>query len=124
MELTVHAERSDGWWALSVPGVRGLHSQCKRLEQAEEVIKDAASLYFERDADDFAVTVVPYIDGLDIDALRAQTDSMRQALSAAEVAAAKANRAAVKALRDQGLSVRDVAALLGISPQRVSQLAG
>ncbi len=36
--------------------------------------------------------------------------------------AAKANRDAALALRSRGYSVRDIGALMGVSPQRVSQL--
>ena len=45
----------------------------------------------------------------------------RQADDLAAAAAARTSRAAAQ-LVARGLSVRDVAALLGISPQRVSQL--
>ncbi|SPT53735.1 Uncharacterised protein [Actinomyces bovis] len=43
--------------------------------------------------------------------------------AAAEAKAASASRIAVAVLRQDGLPVRDVALLMGISPQRVSQLA-
>jgi predicted transcriptional regulator len=36
---------------------------------------------------------------------------------------AKASRAAVSDLRSQGMTVRDVAALMGVTPSPVSQLA-
>ena len=46
----------------------------------------------------------------------------RQELRDVEAAAAKANRQAVAALRGSGLTVRDAAAVLGVSPQRISAL--
>ena len=67
MELTAHCQRHEGWWIVTVPSVRGLHTQVRRLDQVEAMVKDAASLLFDRPESDFSVTVVPelYVRGFE-----------------------------------------------------------
>ncbi len=122
MHITAHAYREGRWWALSAPGHSGLFSQCRRLDQVEAMIKDAASLLYEVDEDSISVTVVPIVEGVDLDKMRAGLAHARKALREAEATVVAHNREAVNALRNEGLVVRDVAALLDLSPQRVSQI--
>lgn len=122
MKIAAHAERSGDWWALSVSEVRGLHSQAKRLDRADAMNREAAALYFDLGKEEIDVTVIPHVPGVDTKALRANVDERRRTLQEAEVEAVRASRNAVATLRAQGLSVRDVATLLGPSAQRVSQL--
>ena len=120
--LTARAVRSGGWWAIDVVEVAGLHTQARRLDQVEAMVLDAATLLTGRPEEQFAVTVVPALPEADQQVV--QTARARSgALAAAERAAAQASRTAVARLREDGLTVRDVAAIMGISPQRVSQLA-
>ena len=39
MELVAECERYDGWWIVDVPAVRGLHTQARRLDQVEAMVK-------------------------------------------------------------------------------------
>ncbi|MDR1430942.1 MAG: hypothetical protein LBI99_02350 [Propionibacteriaceae bacterium] len=59
MELIAECERYEGWWIVDVPAVRGLHTQVRRLDQVEAMIKDAASLLLDRPESDFTVCVAP-----------------------------------------------------------------
>ena len=43
----VTARRSGEWWALDVPELPGVHSQTKRLEQAEAEISEAIALMLD-----------------------------------------------------------------------------
>ncbi len=66
---TAEARRSGGWWALSVPELLGVHSQVRRLEQGEVMIRDAISLAFDIPAFDVKVCgpipiVSPAVDEL------------------------------------------------------------
>ena len=54
----VTAERSDGWWAFSVPEVPGAHGQAKRLDQVPAEARDVIALMLDlEDADGIEVTV-------------------------------------------------------------------
>ncbi|KON72615.1 hypothetical protein M768_13995 [Cellulosimicrobium cellulans F16] len=118
MKVTAKATREGGWWAVEVPEVPGLFTQAKRLDQVGEMVVDAAQLLGHEDVE---VTVVPQLDDADA-ALVESATAHRVALREAESAAAAASREAVARLRREGLPVRDVATIMGISPQRVSVL--
>jgi predicted RNase H-like HicB family nuclease len=122
VELVAECERHEGWWIVTVPAVRGLHTQARRLDQVEAMVKDAASLLLDRPEGDFAVVVTPKLpadERHEIDQVRAA----RTRLAEAEQTMARTSRSAVADLRAQGFTVRDVAALIGVTPSRVSQLA-
>ena len=119
MKVTAKATREGGWWAVEVPEVPGLFTQAKRLDQVVDMVVDAAQLLGHEDVE---VTVVPQLDDADA-ALVEAASARRAALRDAEAQAAAASREAVARLRAEGLPVRDVATLMGISPQRVSVLA-
>ncbi|MCL2652704.1 MAG: hypothetical protein FWD63_02820 [Propionibacteriaceae bacterium] len=122
MELTALCERFDGWWIVDVPAVRGLHTQVRRLDQVDAMVKDAACLLLDRPEASFAVTVIPKLPSAEqrqIDEAKAARAKLAQAQSAM----AKASRKAVASLRAQGMTVRDVASLMEVTPARVSQLA-
>jgi len=119
--LTARCTRSDGWWAVDVPEVPGLFTQARRLDQVPTVVLGAAALLTGRPEADFDVTVAPVLEDDDLAVVR-DARERRAALVEAERAAAAASRAAVAQLRAEGLTVRDVAEIMGLSPQRVSQL--
>lgn len=119
--LTARSTRSGGWWAVEVPEVQGLFTQARRLDLVTAAVLDAAALLTGRPESDFDVVVVPVLDADDLSVVR-DARERRAELAEAEQAAARASRAAVARLRAEGLTVRDVAEIMGMSPQRVSQL--
>ena len=40
--FTAIAKRSDGWWAVDVPEISGLFTQARRLNQIDDMVRDAA----------------------------------------------------------------------------------
>lgn len=118
MQVTARATRSGGWWAVEVPEVPGLLTQAKRLDQVAAQVADAAALLGVPDVE---VSVVPNLPAGQDAAVR-EARKRRQELREVEAAAAKANREAVAVLRGSGLSVRDAAVVMGVSPQRISAL--
>ncbi|MDP9844302.1 hypothetical protein [Streptosporangium lutulentum] len=83
-EFRVTAQRSEGWWALEVegPGLRRpAHTQVRRLDQAEETVRDPLALRFDTDVDGrlaatWRIIVVPVL-GEDL-AGRAQSEACCQ----------------------------------------------
>lgn len=122
MKVTAHAVRSGAWWAVDVPEVPGVFTQARRLDQVSAMVADAVSLMAGIPSDDVEVEVAPDLPPrVAKDLARARAAQDRANAAAREAATAK--REIVRRLReDAGLSVRDVGIVVGISPQRVSQL--
>jgi predicted XRE-type DNA-binding protein len=119
VKVTAVARRSGDWWAVEVEAIAGLFTQAKRLDQVEAMVQDAARMLGAGEVD---VTVrIELSDEAKSEVLAAKKAASRAARVQAE-AAAKAREVA-RHLRQSGLTVRDVAMVLEVSPQRVSQLA-
>lgn len=119
MNVTAVAERSGNWWAVEVPEIPGLFTQARRLDQIDGMVRDAARMLGREVG---MVTVDPKLPEED----ERMIDELLAARREATEARAKASRltaGAVDALRGQGMTVRDVADIIGITPQRVSALA-
>ncbi|ETY71380.1 transcriptional regulator [Bifidobacterium moukalabense] len=119
MNVTATAERSGGWWAVEVPEIPGLFTQARRLDQIDAMVRDAAGMLGREVG---TVTVEPRLSEQDERMLAELLDARRQA-SEAQSHASSLTRATVDALRAQGMTVRDVADIIGVTPQRVSTIA-
>jgi predicted RNase H-like HicB family nuclease len=123
LRYRVTAERDGRFWLLRVPELPGVFTQVRRLEQAPEMVRDAIALMLDVPADTFEVDVEPALEP-ELAALVASTQRMRDA--ATQMVHGSNTRLArtVHALvGEQQLTVRDAAALLDLSFQRVAQLA-
>ncbi|WP_434740954.1 hypothetical protein [Micromonospora sp. SH-82] len=114
---TANCVRTGDWWAITVPELKGLFSQARRLDQVEHMAREAISLMLDVSPHSFAVVVRP-----EVPQEVTQAREARQTLRQAERSAEETTREAVEALVRDGYTVRDVGELLGISPQRVSQI--
>ena len=115
----VRAKRWEHGWELHIDGV-GV-TQSRTLWDAEEMARDLIGRRADLPEDAFTVTITPEIGG----GLDEETRAAREAVSAANRAqrqAAAQSRAAARRLRQAGLTGRDIAKVLDVSPQRVSQL--
>ena len=121
MMYTARARRSGSWWAIDVPELPGVYSQARRLVRVESMARDAIALFLDVDPATLDIRVetnLPSELRRDVDAvgrLRAEADRLQAESSGAL-------RHLTQELLGRGLSVRDAAAILGISHQRVSQL--
>ncbi len=122
MIYTARARRSGSWWAIDVPGLPGVYSQARRLDRVGSMAREAIALFLDVDPATLDIRVetnLPSDLRRDVDALgrlRAEADRLQAESSGAL-------RHLTHELLGRGLSVRDAAAILGISHQRVSQLA-
>jgi predicted RNase H-like HicB family nuclease len=115
---TATCRRVGNWWAISVPELKGVHTQARRLDQVAAMTTDAIALMLDVDPVTIEVTVEPELPGTVARAIEA-----RRAARAADEAAEQATATAVRTLIGDGYTVRDAGALLGLSPQRISQIA-
>jgi hypothetical protein len=115
----VRAKRWAHGWELHIEGV-GV-TQAHTLRGAERMARDYIALDTGATPDAFDVEITPEIGG----ELGEKTAAARRAVAEAEEArraAAVQSRDAARELQGAGLSGRDIAAVLQVSPQRVSQL--
>jgi predicted XRE-type DNA-binding protein len=121
MTYTARARRSGAWWAIDTPELPGVYGQARRLDRVGPMARDAIALFLDVDPATLDIRVetnLPSDLRRDVDAvgrLRAEADRL-------QVESSGAMRQLAHELLGRGLSVRDAAAILGISHQRVSQL--
>lgn len=117
--FVAHARRFEHGWELHVEGV-GV-TQVSALDHAESQVRDLVETLTDADAAHAPVEVV-----LDFGSLGDRTQQARDLArhaAALQQQAAHETRTLVKELRAQGVTVADVAYLLGVTKGRVSQLA-
>jgi len=115
----VVARRWKRGWELHIEG-QGV-TQVRRLGEAEGMVRDYVESLTGQDVSDAVVIIRPEMgDGLDQEA-RAARDAVAAADRMTREAAARSRKVA-RDLRSAGLSGREIAAILDVSAQRVSQL--
>ena len=118
-EYQVTARRWAHGWELHIDGV-GV-TQSRTLASAERMARDYLAMDLGGDPDDYSVVVTPELDGNLATEAEAARDAVRKAERAQRDAAAR-SREIARRLKDAGLSGADIAAVLKVSTQRVSQL--
>jgi hypothetical protein len=121
MEIKAHFERSADGWIVDVPSLNNYKTTAKRLDKATEQIKILAEAATGESKCDIVVKVEAIMPGIICD-LEAAQEKMREAAKLQEQGSAEI-RNVVGRMRDEGLTMRDIAVLLGVTPQRVAQLA-
>jgi DNA-directed RNA polymerase specialized sigma24 family protein len=84
------------------------------------VIREAIALVLDVDGDDFGVDIAPDLTHVEVSDETLEALQLRQAVAELSDQAHRRTPAAVAELRGAGLTVRDVAQLLGVTPSRVS----
>ena len=118
----VDVVRDEGWWIMHARIPRTIiYSQARRIDDIEFMIRDAIAGALDVDPQSFAIEL--FFD-LDSDVLEQVHRAREVSLQAAEVQerASRESRAAVHALREQGLTLKEAGYFLGVTPQRVAQL--
>ncbi|MEN9970145.1 MAG: hypothetical protein RLZZ229_353 [Actinomycetota bacterium] len=121
MEIKAHCERTADGWLIAVPELNNFQTVAKRLDKATDQIKNLVHETSGESKCDIIVKVEAVMPGIICD-LEAAQEKMREATRLQEEGSAEI-RNVVGRMRDEGLTMRDIAVLLGITPQRVAQLA-
>jgi len=118
----VRYERDDtGWWVASVDGIQGCHTQGRSINQTRKRIREALSLFVD-DAER-AILKDDIVLPSNLSVLVEAAIETRKRLEAAQIEANNSTKIAAKALTKNAFGVRDASEVLGISYQRVHQLA-
>lgn len=117
---TARVTRDEDAWSVEVPEVART-TQALHLREVEPMARDLVAVMLDVDPESVEVEVVwpddiagPMAEWRD---LVARADELR-------AAAAERQREVATSLRERGESVRDIAAVMGLSFQRVQQLTG
>ena len=120
MEVKALCERQNDGWLVAVPELDNFRMTSKRLDKATEQIKLLAARLTGTEKCKIIVKVEAVMPGIICDIESAQ-QKMQLASRLQEEASAEI-RNVVGRMRDEGLTMRDIAVLLGVTPQRVAQL--
>jgi DNA-directed RNA polymerase specialized sigma subunit len=118
----VYSREPDGAWIVYVRGHRHeIHSFARSLRRARENIRDALSLWYD---DAGSATIVDRVE-LEpaLEEELAEAEELARLHSDVSRRLAAKRRRAVRVLQKSGLGTRDIAELLELSQQRVSQIA-
>jgi predicted RNase H-like HicB family nuclease len=119
----VYERDETGWWTARIPTVPGCHTQGKTIDTARRRIREALSLFVEHANRAVLVDDIRLPPGAQ-DAVRRYV-ALRKRVEEEMERAASEGRHVVTMLRRKPLKIsgRDAASLLGVSHQRVHQLA-
>lgn len=118
-DVTARVTRSEGWWAISVEEIPGLFTQARRLDQVANMVRDAASLL---GVEVGAVEVLPVLDS-DSQRMLEELEAARREAEEKQRISSGLTREVIRRLREEGLTLRDIASLMGLSQQRVAVLS-
>jgi hypothetical protein len=119
----------DGWWLARVmaasdgadPSPLNAMTQARSVARIEAMGRDLIATVLDTDEDAFDVSFEYQLPGASRESV-AQAKAARAWLEAAQDLWQERSAAAARALADEGYSLRETAALLGLSHQRVDQI--
>jgi hypothetical protein len=119
-EVTV--TREGRWWLVRIPELNAV-TQARRIPEAEFMARDLIALTLDVPIEEIAVNVmIEHVGSVRVSQRVAEIAATRaEARNLDRQATASAARLA-KALADQGVTVRDIGTMLGVTFQRAHQL--
>jgi predicted RNA binding protein YcfA (HicA-like mRNA interferase family) len=119
--------REDGAWLADVPELKGAHTYARTLPALDRAVREVVVMAVDRPDEDMPALRLAYAyrtGDPTVDVTAAEIRNLREHADQLAATATARTSAAARLLIQSGFSVRDTAAILGISPQRVSQLTG
>ena len=123
-EYAIQVEREGRWWMIHIPEIDGL-TQARRIDEIEDMARSLIAISTDTPVADVAVrlTKIGIPGNTDIASAAEHVRQLRSDAAGAEALALRESGHFATMLTSAGIPVRDTAALIGVSPQRVSQLA-
>lgn len=119
-EIKVTAQREADHWLVECPILDNFSTTSTRLDKVEDLIKALAHKQMGEPICDIVVAIEAVMPGIVCD-IESAKNKMSEAQKLQEQASAEI-RDVVRRAREQGLTMRDIAVMLGVTPQRVAQL--
>lgn len=119
-QLKATVTRDAPWWTIRFDG-EAIYSQASMLRKVRATALEAAALHFDCEPEDIDLTLEIKLPA-EIDAQWQKSRDLEKESRVAAREAARLARQSVADLASDGLSATDIAELLGLSRQRVSQL--
>lgn len=130
---TVKVTRDDRWWMIEVPELEGYVNavgarnystitQARRLSEVNSQAIDFICTVTDQAPSAVNVKISVSVDGIDVSARAHKIAEDRKDAERRTAAVQHAAQALARDLANHGVAVRDVGEMLGVSPQRVSQL--
>jgi hypothetical protein len=121
-EYKIEVERDGRWWMIRVPEIDQL-TQARRISEIEDMARSLIAISTDQQIANISVHIANIcVDGADVLESSAQVTRLRHQAASAERAALDAAGDFAARLTKADVPVRDIAALIHVSPQRVSQL--
>jgi len=118
---TATARRGTRRWVVQCDQVPGAITEVTRLDQAAEYLREAISFVAQVNEADVHVTINPVVDAAIAAELR-EVENLRTRARTADQEAAALHRSVAAHLQGEGLTLRDIGTILGLSYQRAQQL--
>jgi hypothetical protein len=122
-EYKIEVERDGRWWMIHVPEIDQL-TQARRIGEIEDMARSLIAISTDQPIGEITVHIASIcVNGVDVLEGAAHVTRLRNlAVEVEQEAVAMAGDFAAR-LTKEDVPVRDIAALIHVSPQRVSQLA-
>ena len=117
----VDAYQDGKWWSLQVREMPNAISQVKSLDQADEWIREAINIVSDEPEDSFDVEIIPVV-GEELEAALAEAREFAAELDQFQRRMVRMYRSVMLDLYKLLTKGKDIAAILKVSPQRVSRL--
>lgn len=119
---TVVVTRGERYWLVHVPEVER-STQARHLREVDAMARDLVATMRDVPPESFELDVDVRVPE-EANQHLARSKKLFEEADQARAAAAAEVRAAARSLKDQGLPLRDIGLVLGVSYQRAGQLAG
>ena len=117
-----HVTRDGKWWMIYVPAVDGL-TQARRISDVTRMAKELIAVTLDVPLSTVDVHVASLVvDGVDVLERARQVRAAREQAAKLESEAVDGAAALAHELADEGVPVRDIGEVLGVSYQRAHQL--
>jgi hypothetical protein len=114
--------REDRWWMVRIPEIGGL-TQARRLSEAKSMARSLVAITLDIPADSFDVDVeVEKVGTVKVAERTAQLRAARETATRLEREVQTDAESLARDLASEGLPLRDIGYILGISYQRAHQL--